>query len=118
MRGARIAEKIQEFYHTTTGVVHTQSSGPAFKGPQGVNRQSKMVVVGDQQHMLLGANRGSNHQHPGKASATMLGPNSNMVNGRPRATSAYGNASRRNLHPSAGVHGSHASNVQSNMGMH
>ena len=48
MRGARIAEKIQEFYHTTNGVVQTHPGSQAYKGSSGASRTSKMVVVGDQ----------------------------------------------------------------------
>ena len=86
MRGARIAEKIQEFYNTTgaTGLsTGSQTlSGVATKGipsradlhSQGGSRGSKMMLVGDQGNTTQGG----------------------MM--RPRATSAYGSHnSRRNL---------------------
>ena len=86
MRGARIAEKIQEFYNTTgpagLSAGSQTLSGNATKGipsradlhSQGNSRGSKLVLVGE----------------PG---ATTQG---NMM--RPRATSAYGtHNSRRNL---------------------
>ena len=136
MRGARIAEKIQEFYNTTgapmSGTVanlasgsqpltQVHKSGPqdrpiqsqgGARGSSGV-ASSKMVLVGDNASgMRLGTANGT---HQG---------NSNQGNGtRPRATSAYGShASRRNLggHFGGGTKGNHAHQQQTliQMGAH
>ncbi len=85
-----------------------------FQGaPVAVNRTSKMMIVGDQQHMQIGASA----SRGGKASATSIGP---QASSKPRATSAYGNASRRNLHPGVVTGAGHnaAANERASMGIH
>lgn len=103
MRGARIAEKIQEFYHTTGSSIlpsnassknqivfnKTAGNGELPTGPS-TNPKSRSNI------MSQGGSRASG---PSK----MLYQSDNGVQGspsqtgKPRATSAYGHSSRRNL---------------------
>lgn len=109
MRGARIAEKIQEFYHTTGSSVLPSSSSSKnqilFNKTAGTtdlagiptNTSSSQNPKSRANLMSQGGSRASGasklmYQSETTNASAQGGPGS-----KPRATSAYGNSSRRNL---------------------
>jgi len=102
MRGARIAEKIQEFYHTTgSSILPSNASSKnqiVFNKTTG-NEMPTGQAAGPKSRSNLMSQGGSRASGPSKmmyqSEAGMQGSPSQT--GKPRATSAYGHSSRRNL---------------------
>ena len=116
MRGARIAEKIQEFYHTTgSSVLPSNSSSKnqiIFNKTAGNGELPTASSSNPKSRANLMSQGGSRGGGPSKLLYQSDGGAQTSQSGKPRATSAYGNSSRRNL--------PHTSNnfIVQNMGTH
>ena len=110
MRGARIAEKIQEFYQTTTVPaggftsgsqtlnLGSQQSTSATANATKTKTPHRYEIAGGK--VTVGNNRGSKMILLGNQPAQNERAAQGTGQSKPRATSAYGShASRRNLHP-------------------